>query len=90
MKGTEPTQHHLGCDFGQDSDGTLYMDPSGYILQMEESYLTHFKEKPKQPKRNSPLERNDHPEMDTSAFLEEEDTLIYQSLIRPIQWAVTL
>ena len=28
--------------------------------------------------------------MDTSAFLEEEDILIYQSLIGSIQWAVTL
>ena len=57
---------------------------------MEESYFTHFKEKPRKPKGNSPLERNDHPEMDTSAFLEEEDILVYQSLIGSIQWAVTL
>ena len=28
--------------------------------------------------------------MDTSSFLEEEDILVYQSLIGSIQWAVTL
>ena len=66
------------------------MDPSGYIKRMEESYVTHFKVKPRPTRRNSPLERNDHPEMDTSAFLEEEDILVYQSLIGSIQWAVTL
>ena len=48
---------------------SIYMDPSGYIGRMEESYFTHFKVKPRPPRRNSPLERNDHPEMDTSAFL---------------------
>ena len=61
------------------------MDPSGYIKRMEESYVTHFKVKPRPPRRNSPLERNDHPEMDTSAVLEVEDILVYQSLIGFIQ-----
>ena len=85
LKGTEPTQHHLGCDFGRDDDGTLFMDPSGYITGMEEPYTTHFKVKPKAPQRNSPLEKNDHPEIDVSEFLGEEDTLLYQSLIGSMQ-----
>ena len=57
---------------------------------MEESYVTYFKVKPKHPKRNSPLEKNDHPEIDTLAFLADEDILLYQSLIGSIQWAATL
>lgn len=45
LKGTEPTQQHLGCD----DNGTLFMDPIGYIKQMEEYYVTHFKGKLKIP-----------------------------------------
>jgi hypothetical protein len=37
-----------------------------------------------------PLEKGDHPEIDTSAFLEEEDIKKYQSLIGALQWTVTL
>ena len=66
------------------------MDPSGYITRMEESYMTHFKVKPKASKRNSPLEKNDHPEIDVSEFLGEDDILLYQSLIGSMQWAITL
>ena len=90
LKGSTPTQHHLGCDFDRDEDGTLYMDPSGYIERMEESYITNFGSKPSSKGCSSPLEKGDHPELDTSAFLEEDDIEIYQSLIGSIQWAVTL
>ena len=38
----------------------------------------------------SPLERGDHPELDTSDELNEDDTKKYQSLIGALQWVVTL
>lgn len=38
----------------------------------------------------SPLETNDHPEIDTSDFLDEEGIQQYQSLIGSLQWAVSL
>ena len=66
------------------------MDPSGYIDRMEESYVTSFGSKPASKGCSSPLEKGDHPKLDTSAFLEEDDIEIYQSLIGSIQWAVTL
>ena len=36
-------------------------------------------------KVKSPLESDDHPELDTSPFLDEDDTQIYQSLIGAMQ-----
>ena len=38
----------------------------------------------------SPLENNDHPELDTSEELDEAGDKIFQSLIGSLQWAVSL
>jgi hypothetical protein len=38
----------------------------------------------------SPLESNDHPEIDSSKFLGEEDIQKYQSLIGAMQWAISI
>ena len=46
LKDLTSTQHYLGCDFDRDEDGTLYMDPSGYVDRMEELHITHFGSKP--------------------------------------------
>ena len=46
---------------------------------MEEQYELLFGVKPKH--YASPLEENDHPELDESDFLDENETRIYQSLI---------
>jgi hypothetical protein len=39
---------------------------------------------------SSPLEKGDHPEIDTSALLEPKQVQMYQSLIGSMQWAVSL
>jgi len=45
----------------------------------------------KQPRRySSLLEKNDHPEIDDSKELIEEDITKYQSMIGALQWAITL
>ena len=41
-------------------------------------------------KPRSPLEEGDHPELDTSEFLCEDDIVKYQSLIGQLQWLITL
>jgi hypothetical protein len=41
-------------------------------------------------KVRSPLEHNDHPELDLSPILDEEGIRKYQSLIGTLQWAITL
>jgi hypothetical protein len=38
----------------------------------------------------SPLEKNDHPGLDTSELLDEDGILQYQSLIGILQWTITL
>ena len=38
----------------------------------------------------SPIDKDDHPELDDSSLLEEPDIKIYQSLIGSLQWAITL
>ena len=43
-----------------------------------------------QPSYRSPLEPNDHPEMDDSAILEEKGRAQYLSMIGQLQWLVTL
>ena len=51
---------------------------------MEEAYERLFGEKPR-GKCRSPLPKGDHPELDHSKFLGEEETEIYQSLIGSMQ-----
>ena len=38
----------------------------------------------------SPIEESDHPELDTSDFLDKEATIKYQSMIGSLQWLVTI
>jgi hypothetical protein len=38
----------------------------------------------------SPIEKGDHPEVDTSEELDEEDIKKYQTMIGYLQWAVAL
>ena len=55
---------------------------------MMDSYQNMFGCQPKQ--YSSPLEKNDHPELDDSDELDEDGVKKYQSLIGSLQWAVTL
>ena len=68
IKGDSPLSFHLGCNFAHDPDGTLYSEPRQYIEKMFNSYSRMFGELP-QASYRSPLEPNDHPEMDDSAIL---------------------
>jgi hypothetical protein len=89
LKGTGPITYHLGCDFFRDSTGTLCMQPKKYIERMEGTYLQMFGSKPKTT-YSSPIEKGDHPELDTSEELNEKGIQQYQSLIGAAQWLVTL
>ena len=89
LKGSGALNFHLGCGFDRDEDGTLCMDPSKYIEKMEESYERLFGEQTNN-KVLSPLIKGDHPELDTSTFLEENNIEICQSLIGSMQWAVSI
>ena len=89
LKGTGPIAFHLGCDFYRDDDGTLCLEPKRYIKKMVASYEQMFGTKPK-TSYLSPLEKGDHPELDTSELLDSKGIQQYQSLIGSMQWAVLL
>jgi len=75
-------------DFTRDPDGTLCFGPKKYIKRMMESYESIYGELPKE--YSSPLEKGDHPELDDSGFLSEEEITKYQSMIGACQWLITL
>ena len=88
LKGTGPIQYHLGCDYSRDPDGTLVCGPRRYIEKMIGAYELMFGEQPRG--YSSPLEKNDHPELDDSKELKDEDVTKYQSMIGALQWAISL
>jgi Reverse transcriptase (RNA-dependent DNA polymerase) len=69
LKGTEPVMYHLGCNYFQDEHDTLCVGPKKYIEKMVGEYGRLFGRKPSLKVR-SPLEHNDHPELDTSSILD--------------------
>jgi hypothetical protein len=81
---------HLGCGFNRDKDGVLTMDPEQYINLMEDAYKQRFNGETPTTKETSPLDPGDHPELDTSEFLDEDGVEIYQSLIGSMQWAISI
>jgi hypothetical protein len=89
LKGSGPMSFHLGCGFERDKTGILCMNPLKYIEKMAQAYEQLFGVK-LGTRAKSPLEEGDHPELDTSEFLDDEDTQKYQSLIGSLQWVITL
>ena len=56
---------------------------------MEDAYKQYFRKKPNQ-KHRSPLVKGDHPELDTSKFLDQDSIDIYQLLVGAMQWAILI
>ena len=88
-KGTGPISFHLGMDFSRDDDNTLCLSSSKYIEKLLKNYERMFGQQPKQ-NISSPLEKGDHPETDTSEFLDTKGIQMYQSMIGALQWMVTI
>jgi hypothetical protein len=88
LKGVGPLEYHLGCDYSRDDDGTLSYGPKKYIEKMITQYASMFGSKPKE--YISPLEKGDHPELDTSEELGPDGIQKYQSMLGSLQWAVSL
>ena len=89
LKGSGPIEYHLGSNFFRDEEGILHMSATKYIDRMVESYQNMFGEKPKRNIR-SPLEKGDHPELDTSELLDQNGIQQFQSLIGSLQWALSI
>ena len=88
MKRTGPIDFHLGQSFSRNDDGEMEISAKRYVDKMIDTYVQLYGEKPR--KASSPLEQNDHPEMDDSPFLGQDETQQFQSLIGAMQWAVSI
>ena len=88
LKGVGPFEYHLGCTYKKDPDGTLAADPRRYVNKILDSYERMFNEKPR--KSRPPLEGGNHPELDTSELCDEHQTKQFQTLIRQLQWLISL
>ncbi len=89
LKGTGPITFHLGMDIHWEDDGTLCITPRKYLEKLIANYERMFGSPPKQTV-TSPLEKGDHPELDTSDLLDEKGIQDYQSLIGSLQWVVSI
>jgi hypothetical protein len=88
LKGTGPIDFHLGQSFSQNDNGEMEISAKHYVDKMIDTYVQLYGEKPR--KASSPFEQNDHPEMDDSPFLGQDETQQFQSLIGAMQWAVLI
>ena len=89
VKGDGQLTYHLGADYFEDPDGTFVGQPKKYIDKLADTYKRLFNEDP--PKGyKTPLDKNDHPELDTSEIIEGDMAAIYLTMVGQLQWLVTL
>lgn len=90
LKGVGEPKYHLGGDFFRDNDGTLCYGANTYITRLHADFKVMFDGEEPPSKFKSPLEPNDHPELDTSDLCSPADTVKYQSLLGALQWTISL
>ena len=89
VKGDGKLMYDLGADYFEDPDGTFVSQPKKYIDKLADTYKRLFNEDP--PKGyKTPLDKNDHPELDTSEILEGDMATKYLTMVGQLQWLVTL
>ena len=81
--------YHLGADYFEDPDGTFVSQPKKYIDKLADTYRRLFNDD--RPKGyRTPLDKSDHPELDTSGILEGDMAAKYLTMVGQLQWLVTL
>ena len=89
VKGNGKLTYHLGAEYFEDPDGTFVCQAKKYIDKLADTYIRLFNEDP--PKGyKTPLEKNDHPELDTSEIIEGDMAAKYLTMVGQLQWLVTL
>jgi hypothetical protein len=88
LKSVGKVTYDLGCDYFREKDRTLWYGPKKYIGKIVDQYERMFGSKPRE--YASPLEKGDHPEVDTSEELDEEGIKKYRTMIDCLQWAISL
>ena len=73
----------------EDPDGTFVSQPKKYIEKLADTYKRLFSDDP--PKGyKTPLDKNDHPELDTSEFLQGDMAAKYLKMVGQLQWLAPL
>jgi hypothetical protein len=88
LKGVGEISYHLGGDFYRDPDGTLAWGAKTYCKRVVNQSESIFGEPPKE--YTSPIDKDDHPELDMTEEASPEEIKHYQSLIGSFQWAISL
>ena len=89
IKGDGPLKYHTGCDYHLDPDGTLVAQPKKYISKILDSFHQMFPGE-NLPQVKSPLDKNDHPELDNSDLASDDLITKFMCMVGQLQWAVTL
>ena len=89
VKGDGKLTYNLGADYFEDPDGAFVSQPKKYIEKLADTYKRFFNDDP--PKGyKTPLDKNDHPELDATDNLEGDMTAKYLAMLGQLQWLATL
>ena len=88
MKGVGNPTYHLGADFFRDEDGTLCLGSQTYAKCLCLNFSSLYGEEPKAI--FSPMDHDDHPELDDSPLCGPDNIAKFQSLIGACQWMILL
>ena len=80
VKGDGKLSYHLGADYFEDADGTFVSQTKKYIDKLPETYKRIFNEDPPKGYKTT-LDKNDHPELDTSEILERDMAAKYLTMV---------
>ena len=75
--------YHLGADYFADPDGTLVSQPKKYTDKLVGTFKRLFNEDPSKGYK-TPLDKNDHPELDTSDIPGDNMVVKYLTHGRPM------
>ena len=65
----------------------MVSQPKKYIEKLKETYVRLFNTGPSKG-LNTPLEKNDHPELDTSEILEGQEVNHYLTMVGQLPWLI--
>ena len=79
----------MGADYYHDPDGTMVSQPKKYIEKLKETYIRLFNTEPSKGLK-TPLEKNDHPGLDTSDILEGQQVNHNLTMVGKLQWLIAM
>jgi hypothetical protein len=88
LKGVGDVSYHLGGDFHRDPDGALAWGAKTHCKRIVNQCESIFGLPPKE--HTSPIDEDDHPELDITAEANSEEIKQHQTLIGCFQWAISL